>query len=192
MNKLKILTPVFVVFTLAFGYYSYVKGSDQSILKNERNVEIRLEKNDLIYKSGLNYTLFYSKESKNFYFIQHQGSIPLFTRMKLGNVEKNSISFINGDGQNQVKYEIDKDGVYGIAIIKGIENKVFNENSSWKDGDISEQIYCKCRDNSQHATSCTSGGTGSTACSQSLTTGVVTQSCDTKCGQTFYACCSID
>lgn len=58
--------------------------------------------------------------------------------------------------------------------------------------DFGEKVFCKCRENKIPDNSCTTGGRGSTECSQTITVGPVTQSCDTKCDVGHYACCWAD
>lgn len=192
MSQLKFIFLFISLITLGLGIISCAKSNDPSYVENQSLITNRTIVNPLIYKSEANYTIFYSKSTKNFYFVQHQNPIKLSGEISFHSFNESSFSVANSINEQILTFEIDVNGVYGIAKMKGIENRVFLQNFDWVDDDISEQVYCKCNGNGTSEKHCTSGGTGSTECSKSVTTGPITQECSTKCGSGTYACCFQD
>lgn len=157
------------------------------------NVDSRSVSNYLKYKIGQNYTIYFNEMTKRFYLVQQ--TLP-------GNLN-NNYSFISyqagklvlkDETLNQINtYELNTNGVYGIATMKGIESIVFTPDMDWIDDDILAKLYCKCRKNGESPKPCTSGGEGATECSQTIKAGpIVEQDCTVKCGEGHYACCWAD
>ncbi len=149
------------------------------------------ESSNLMYKSGVNSTLFYSKLSKDFYFLQYQTPIQFPTEMSFEKIENDFIVFRNSTNNSLITYKIGTDGLFGITKLRGLEKMVFINGFTWIEGDVSEKVTCKCTANNVPR-NCDSGGVGSTECSQSSTILGITSECSTKCGAGTYACCVVD
>jgi len=145
----------------------------------------------LIYKSGLNSTLFYSKLSKDFYFIQYNTPIQFANEISFEKIEDDFIIFRNNTNNSLITYKIGSNGIFGITKLIGLERVVFINGFTWVDGDISEKVTCKCIQNNVPS-NCDSGGVGSSECSQISTVLGITSGCTAKCDAGTYACCVVD
>ncbi len=169
--------------------------------ENNRNV--------MLYFNGKTHSLFYNSDKKEFYFIQYLVQPKLEDEIIFSSIDATALTVSNHN--KIIKFKIGDGNIFGISKLIGFEDKYLIKSNSnnlteirtWIpyqfnpivfDDNFEEKIYCKCQDVKKSDSNCTSGGKGSTECSQSIGSPVVlTQSCNTKCDTKIsYACCWSD
>lgn len=192
MKNFKFYLLLFSFFACSLYMYSCFNSVSTRGEKTELVQQSKDNNDYLLQKSGSDYTVFYNRSEKKFYFIQHTSPIPLAPKMRVIGFTDKSLTFRNIESEETFSYALDVKGVYGITTLKGLENNVFSDvaNHQWLEGDISEKVFCRCIQQTHNITNnCQSGGIGSTSCAQKFKFGQMSTECEARCGEGTYACC---